>query len=77
MFLKNTTLGSQKWKTKGRLSAASGYCLSYGRTIQLYAENQRPSAGKQAPQTHLKANKCLFLFSLEKKKKPTRPPEGN
>lgn len=36
---------------------------------------KRPSAGKQAPQTHLKANKCLFLFSLKKKKKKTRPPE--
>lgn len=33
---------------------------------------KRPSAGKQAPQTHLKANKCLFLFSLKKKKKHVR-----
>lgn len=33
---------------------------------------KRPSAGKKAPQTHLKANKCLFLFSFKKKKKHVR-----
>ena len=43
--------------------------LSYGKQSNYLLRIKRPSAGKQAPQTHLKANNCLFLFSLKKKKK--------
>lgn len=39
------------------------------KTTKLSAENQKTISRKTGPQTHLKANKCLFLFSLKQKKK--------
>lgn len=44
---------------------------------KLFAENQKTVSRKTGPpkssKTHLKANKCLFLFSCQKRKKKSLP----